>query len=623
MLKENQIKKSLLIEKLFDILEEKGRIEEKDIENLSKELKIVKNEIKAIISFYKEFSEIKNKNAVYVCFGISCLEKGSRKLYEELQKQGFDVRKSYCFKKCAQAPVVKFKDRFILNQKMEYIINIKNPDVKNLERNISFNSNVNGKIKIRRCVAGNCLHKDVDLSGFDVENCGCLGFCGFAPVGIIDNKVFQLSPTFLNKIKQDPTIINRENFLNFDRKGKIIMKYNDFVDPFNIDSYIKIGGFEGIKKAVELGKERIIEIAKEAGIRGRGGAAFPLHIKLQGVMQQKENPKFVVANLEEGEVASYCNVILAESNPFIIIEGIIIAAYVVGATKGYIFVNYKAKEAIERLKNVIKQAKDMGFFNFVSNDFDIEIRRSPSAYIAGEETAMLEVIEGKKAMPRNRPPFPFQQGLFGKPTLINNVETLAALACAVSYGPEVFKEYGKGQSIGTKMISLTGNVNNPCVNEVPYGIKVRKIIEEIGFGFREPNKGLLIGGPSGGILTNSSLDLDYTYEDIQREGAMLGSGAIFAIPNSMSIPELVRDLMQFFADESCGQCIPCRVGTVKLTEKLNDFLNGKNLDRKIDEIIRTVMNASLCGLGQAAPIPLITAMKNFPREFSKNFQEVS
>ncbi|MCS7165526.1 MAG: NADH-ubiquinone oxidoreductase-F iron-sulfur binding region domain-containing protein [Candidatus Calescibacterium sp.] len=608
---------SKLIELLFDKLENKGEISHEDIAYISKLLDIPINEVSSIASFYKEFSTAKTSRTIYVCFGISCVERGSKEIFQRLKESGFDVRKSYCFKKCAQSPVVKLKDRYILKFDPSHLsenIYSHSDSVKDVEKNITTKQ----KIRIKRCIAGNCLYHrlDIDPEIFEVKNCGCLGFCGYAPVGIVNDKVYNLNPKFLEDLKNGNDTTNYPYF-HFDKQNRIITRNNDIVDPYDIDTYISAGGFEALRKALNMKKEEIIEIAKEAGIRGRGGAAFPLHIKLKGVSEQKDFPKYVVANLEEGEISSFCNTILAESNPFIIIEGMIIAGYVVNASYGFIFVNYKASEAIERLENAILQARDKGFLGKITPDweFDIELRRSPSAYVAGEETAMLEVIEGKKAMPRNRPPFPFQKGLFGKPTLINNVETLAALVCAVLYGPEEFKKFGTQNSVGTKMISLTGNVNNPCVTEVPYNITLEEIIQYYGRGFRGENKGFLIGGPSGGILNNEFYQIRYTYEDIQKTGAMLGSGAIFAIPNNMSVVELVRDLMEFFADESCGQCIPCRVGTTKLKEILDNILKGNRIDEKLEQIAETVMNASLCGLGQAAPIPLLTAMKYFKDEF--------
>ncbi|MFN4220611.1 MAG: hypothetical protein ACK4GJ_06835, partial [bacterium] len=447
-------------------------------------------------------------NLIFITGGvISSLGKGviTASIISILEEIGFKVKKSYCFKKCAQSPVVKINEKFLLKadsvEKCKKFIEFYNNKSEKTSKdnfvlkNLGKNGN-SKKIKIKRCIAGNCLHHNIFINPdyFEVENCGCLGYCGKGPAGIIDNRVYSLSEDLLEAIKDDISKLESFESYTFERDQKIITKFNDQIDPLNIDSYIKVGGFKGLEKALKMKKEEIIEIAYKAGIRGRGGAAFPLHIKLKGVCDQQEHPKYVVANLEEGEVASFCNTILAESNPFVIIEGMAIAAYVVGASKGFIFVNYKAKEAIDRLKKAVQSAREKGFLKNEDFEFDIEIRRSPSAYIAGEETAMLEVIEGKKAMPRNRPPFPFQSGLFGKPTLINNVETLAALAYAVNYGPEEFQKFGTDQSKGTKIISLTGNVNNPCTVEVPFGIKISEIIEKYGGGFREENKGFLIGG---------------------------------------------------------------------------------------------------------------------------------
>jgi len=476
-------------------------------------------------------------------------------------------------------------------------------------------------MNIRICSCGSCFYsinsnsniksglEKLKLNGFNVKKCGCLGFCGFGPVATINSKVIPINNKVIDQILKDPNI---DNFLLFRKDNKILMKDNDILDPEDFENYLSIGGMRGFEKAIANDQEWVIEEIRKSGLRGRGGAAFPTFKKLEMVRKEKETPKFVVANLEEGEVASFNNTILAESNPFSIIEGMLIASFAVGATKGYLFVNSKAKLAIKRLQNAINKIKE--YLKDKNFNFDIEIRRSPSAYIAGEETAMLEVIEGKKAYPRNKPPFPVSIGLFGKPTLINNVETLAAITYIISLGAEYYTSFGVENSYGTKMISLTGNVNNPCVNEVPFGITLKEIVEEVGMGYREENKGFLIGGPSGGIV-KADENTKYTYDDISKLGAMVGAGGVYCIGKNTSVLHLVRYLMKFFEDESCGQCIPCRVGTKKLVKILDDLISGKPLPSNLDEVNDFIMNVSLCGLGQAAPIPLITAMKYFPEEF--------
>jgi NADH:ubiquinone oxidoreductase subunit F (NADH-binding) len=470
-------------------------------------------------------------------------------------------------------------------------------------------------MEIRICSCGSCFYSNLnihELENFTIKKCGCLGFCGFGPVAIIDSKVIPINNKIIKEISKDTKYIETINGLKFKKENKILMRDNNILDPEDFEEYLKLDGMKGFEKAISIGQEQVIEEIKKSGLRGRGGAAFPTFKKLQMVKEQTETPKFVVANLEEGEVASFNNTILAESNPFSIIEGTLIAAFAVGAQKAYIFVNAKAKLAIKRLQNAINKIKE--YLKNINFSFDIEIRRSPSAYIAGEETAMLEVIEGKKAYPRNKPPFPVSVGLFGKPTLINNVETLAAMAYILKNGSEFYTSFGEENSYGTKMISLTGNVNNPCVNEVPFSITIKETVEEIGMGYKEENKGFLIGGPSGGIVSISE-NTKYTYDEIAKTGAMIGSGGIYCISKNTNIVELSKYLMKFFQDESCGQCIPCRVGTKKLTEILENLLNGNELPKNIDEINDFIMNVSLCGLGQAAPIPLITAMKYFPNEF--------
>ncbi|MCS6955612.1 MAG: NAD(P)H-dependent oxidoreductase subunit E, partial [Candidatus Calescibacterium sp.] len=370
--------KSILIELLFNVLENRGEVTQDDIISISRELDKHPNEVWAIASFYNEFRDKKTSKTIYVCFGTSCIERGSKEIFRALKEYGFDVRKSYCFKKCAQSPVIKTKGKYVLKSDISKIEKATNLD-DHLQKEVK-NETVSNKpkIKIKRCIAGNCLHHNINIDKdyFDLENCGCLGFCGYGPVGIINEKVYNINSQLLEDLKNSSDLQKYPSF-TFDRDGKIITKYHDLIDPLDINTYLKVGGFEALKKAMNMEKEEIIRIAKEAGIKGRGGAAFPLHIKLKSVSDQLVYPKYVVANLEEGEVSSYCNVILAESNPFIIIEGMIIAAYVVGASYGYIFVNYKAAEAIERLKNAIHQAKRYGFLGKLTPEFefDMEVRK--------------------------------------------------------------------------------------------------------------------------------------------------------------------------------------------------------------------------------------------------------
>ncbi len=484
---------------------------------------------------------------------------------------------------------------------------------------------MNKKLKLKYCSASNCYYKiknilnELKQEGIEFEEakCGCLGYCGFAPIAFVNNsKLIPINKKTLKDIYNNPDLLNKIESLDFNKNGKILMKNNDELDPDDLDSYIKVGGLKGFEKSLNINADDLIKEIELSGLRGRGGAAFPTYKKIQAVKNSESDTKYLVANLEEGEVGSYNNHILAESNPFSIIEGILIASYIIKAKKAYIFVNHKGKLAIQRLTNAINSIRNKGIFSYINKEFDIEIRRSPSSYIAGEESAMLEVIEGKKAFPRNKPPYPVNIGLFKKPTLINNVETLATIPYIVYYGGKEYSSIGINNSKGTKMISLTGSINNPCVNEVPFGVKISEIIEKIGFGTKGEIKGLLIGGPSGGIVAKDYINTLYDYDEVYKLGAMVGSGALYVIPFNQNIVELVWYLMKFFADESCGQCIPCRVGTVKLTNILSDLLNNsKPLPENLNEINEFIMKVSLCGLGQAAPIPLVTAMKYFPDEF--------
>ncbi len=410
---------------------------------------------------------------------------------------------------------------------------------------------------------------------------------------------------------------------------RIVMRNAGHIVPDSIEEYMAVGGYQALKKALKMKREQILDEVMKSGLRGRGGAGFPTGLKWKFTMQAEGEPKYLIANLEEGEIGVFANTLLAESDPHAIIEGMIIAGYTIGASEAYLFVNSKYKLAIERLERAIESARREGFLgsNILGSSFsfDIKLFKAASAYVAGEETAIISAIEGKRANPRIRPPYPATSGLWGKPTLINNVETLATVPVIVLRGGEWYASIGTEKSKGTKCISLIGKVNKPIVAEVPFGIKLKDIVYGIGGGLQDNKalKALLVGGPSGGFLKPDAIELSFDYETMAKEGAMVGSGGILVLDERDSVLELTRDLIKFFSEESCGRCIPCRVGLRKAYELLELIVSGKGREeylQLLDELTDLLMNTTTCALGQGAPIPLKTSLQRFRDEYEERIR---
>jgi NADH:ubiquinone oxidoreductase subunit F (NADH-binding) len=370
--------------------------------------------------------------------------------------------------------------------------------------------------------------------------------------------------------------------------------------------------------------KEVIDEVIASGLRGRGGAGFPTGQKWNFVAREKNTPKYVIANLDEGDPGVFANRTLAEADPHAIIEGMAIAAYAVGAEKGYIYIRAEYPLAVQTLREALKQAKSMNLIgkNILETqfNFDIELRMGAGAFVAGEETGILASIEGRRAMPRPRPPYPATSGLWGKPTLIQNVETLANIPIIILNGGSWFAKIGTPKCTGTKCFSLTGKVNNPGLIEVPMGITLREIVFDIGGGVPSGRKfkAVLVGGPSGGCLPESLLDLPIDYESLTKAGAIMGSGGIVVIDDESCMVDTAWFFTDFCVDESCGKCIPCRVGLLKMRNILERIMRGEGRLEDLDilaELGEYVMDVSLCGLGQTAPNPILTTLRYFRNEY--------
>lgn len=402
------------------------------------------------------------------------------------------------------------------------------------------------------------------------------------------------------------------------------------INPESIEEYIASGGYRGLSRAFKIGPEKVIEEILKSGLRGRGGAGFPTGLKWKLTRQQPSAPKFAIANADEGDPGAFMNRLLAESDPFRIIEGLTIAGYAVGANRGFIFVRAEKPLMARRLSHAVEEARKIGLLgkNILGSgfDFDIEVILSAGAFVCGEETAMLAAIEGRRAWPRQRPPYPAQKGLWGKPTVINNVETLAHAATIIAEGAEKFAAVGTEKTKGTKIFCVTGSVKRTGAYEVPVGVTIRYLVEELAGGPPDGKqiKAVQVGGPSGGCIPASLLDLPLDYETLQSAGAIMGSGGIVVIDDESCMVDVAKFFLTFTSAESCGKCIPCRVGLQTMWNILDRITKGEGEERDLEllkQLAETVGSASLCALGGSAPNPVLSTLRYFMDEYLAHIRE--
>lgn len=409
-----------------------------------------------------------------------------------------------------------------------------------------------------------------------------------------------------------------------------ILRNSGFIDPTNINHYLAKDGYSGLLKAIELKPEEIIEEIKKSGLRGRGGAGFPTWLKWQLCRDSGEEEKYLICNADEGDPGAFMNRSLLESDPNSVLEGILIAAYTIGAKKGYIYCRAEYPLAIERLKIAIGQMREYGLLgeNILGSgfDFELEIKEGAGAFVCGEETALIASVEGRRGMPRPRPPFPTTSGLWGKPTVINNVETMASVALIMQKGADAFVENGTKESKGTKTFSLVGQVENTGLIEVPLGKTLREVIYDIGGGIKGDGhfKAVQIGGPSGGCLGKEYLDTPIDYDSLVMAGAIMGSGGMVVMDQSTCMVDVARYFLEFVQKESCGKCVPCRLGTKQMLDILTDITEGKGKLEDLDLLLNlaeVIKEGSLCGLGQTSPNPVLTTLKFFKDEYQAHIDE--
>jgi len=412
------------------------------------------------------------------------------------------------------------------------------------------------------------------------------------------------------------------------KQERIVLRNCGIIDPENIYHYIARGGFSGMIRAFELGPEGVIEEMNQSGLRGRGGAGFPTYRKWQLCRDASGSTKYLICNADEGDPGAFMNRSLMEGDPFALLEGMIIAAFAIGANQGYIYVRAEYPLAIQRLRNAIDRLQEQKLLgeNILSSgfSFDIRIKEGAGAFVCGEETALIASIEGRRGMPRSRPPYPASSGLYGCPTNINNVETLATVPAILREGAEYYAGIGTKTSKGTKTFALVGKVRRTGLIEIPMGTPLREIIYDIGGGSRKAFKAVQTGGPSGGCLSEEFLDLPLDYESLSEAGSIMGSGGLIVMDEDTCMVDVAKYFLNFTSQESCGKCAPCRIGTRLMVEILNKITRGDAEPddlQQLEEIAETVKEGSLCGLGQTAPNPVLTTLKYFRDEYEEHVEK--
>ena len=481
---------------------------------------------------------------------------------------------------------------------------------------------------------------------------GCFGLCAKGPIVIIrpeDTFYAMVTPEDCEEIINthiiggqkverllcqdvDGTLVDRLDELNFYKKQeRIALKNCGVIDPEDIDEYIAFDGYKALEKVLKtMNQEQVIQEILDSGLRGRGGAGFPTGKKWQFAKMAEGEQKYVVCNADEGDPGAFMDRSILEGDPHCIIEAMMIAGYAIGANRGYIYVRAEYPIAVQRFQKAIDQAREYGILgeniwgtNF---SFDLEIRLGAGAFVCGEETALLESIEGRRGQPRLKPPFPANAGLWQKPTLINNVETYANITKIILNGAKWYSSIGTETSKGTKVFALGGNVVNIGLVEVPMGTTLREIVFDIGGGI--PNgkhfKAVQTGGPSGGCIPAEHLDTPIDYESLSAIGSMMGSGGLIVMDDTKCMVNLAKFYLGFTVDESCGKCTPCRIGTQRMLEILERLTegNGEPEDiEKLEKLANTIKSASVCGLGQTAPNPVLSTIKYFRDEYIAHIQD--
>lgn len=489
-----------------------------------------------------------------------------------------------------------------------------------------------------------CVDAEVDFT-CHYQKVGCRGFCARdVLVDVVDrgkSVTYQgIKPEMARRIVLDHLIngkpveewlIDDSYYAFHEKQKKILLKDCGTIDPEDIQAYIDVGGYSGIKKVLsEMSPQDVISEIKASGLRGRGGAGFPTGLKWEACRKEPGDIKYIICNADEGDPGAFMDRSIIEGNPHSVIEGMLIAGYAVGSNHGYVYIRAEYPHAVERLRLAISQAMERGYLgrSIMGSDFsfNINIKLGAGAFVCGEETALIASIEGQRGMPRAKPPFPVQRGLWGKPTVINNVETLSNVPYIIRNGAAWYASVGTEKSKGTKVFALTGKVKNTGLIEVPMGIRLGEIIYDIGGGIIGDRKfkAVQTGGPSGGCIPASLLDTPVDYESFAKVGSIIGSGGMVVLDETDCMVNIAKFFLEFTQAESCGKCVPCRIGTKRLLEILDRITKGQGREGDIElleKLSNDVKLASLCGLGQTAPNPVLSTIRYFRDEYEAHIRD--
>ncbi|MEZ4387064.1 MAG: NADH-ubiquinone oxidoreductase-F iron-sulfur binding region domain-containing protein [Candidatus Krumholzibacteriia bacterium] len=487
----------------------------------------------------------------------------------------------------------------------------------------------------------------------EVKQTGCLGICFDEPIVEIHDQQGRWVYRKVNERKAERIFADHvqggqpiEGFLfhelcdhstrepkerMFDHQERIALANSGVIDPENIDDYLAVDGYQALENALKRSTpDDVLKIVMDSGLRGRGGAGFPTGMKWSFCKKSKGDLKYIVCNADEGDPGAFMDRNLLEGDPHAVLEGMMLAAYVIGCSQGYVYARAEYPLAIHRLNIAIGQARERGYLgrNILGTgfSFDIKVKEGAGAFVCGEETALFASIEGERGMPRIRPPFPAEAGLWGKPTNNNNVETYANIPWIVRHGADAYRAFGTEKSTGTKVFSLAGKIERGGLVEVPMGIPLRQVIFDIGGGIprKQEFKAVQLGGPSGGCVPASLLDTPVDYESINATGAIMGSGGMVVMDQNTCMVEVARYFLSFTQKESCGKCTFCRLGTLRMLEVLERITRGEGREGDLEELeglASQIKGASLCGLGQTAPNPVLTTLKYFRHEYEAHIKD--
>lgn len=562
-----------------------------------------------------------DSHRILVCAGTGCLAGGSQKIYDrfcEMAKQSEGVKVEF-------VPEAEYTG----TEKQE------KPDTAE-----EFGTDIS---KTENFAAGQTVIKESCHVG--VKKSGCHGFCEMGPLvriepynyiyikvkeedceEIFNETILHGRPVERLMYHKDGIVYRQQEEIPFYKKQtRLVLKNCGHIDAENINEYLAVGGYQALRKVLfTMEPSEVIQVISDSNLRGRGGGGFPTGYKWQQVARQAEKIRYVVCNGDEGDPGAFMDRSVMEGDPHKMLEGMIIAAYAVGAQEGYVYVRAEYPLAVSRLKTAIAQAEEAGFLgeDILGSDFSfhIHINRGAGAFVCGEGSALTASIEGQRGMPRTKPPRTVEQGLFAKPTVLNNVETYANVSMIILNGADWYKSIGPEKSPGTKAFALTGSVKNTGLIEVPMGTKLREIVYDIGGGLKDdiPLKAVQIGGPSGGCLVTDDLEVSLDFDSLKSKGAMIGSGGLVVMDENTCLVEVARFFMNFTQNESCGKCVPCREGTKRMLEILERIVAGNGTLEDLDlleELGQAITDTALCGLGKSAALPVLSTLKNFRQEY--------